>query len=315
MEEAAGLLTRGSLSHRLPGCRSPGAPVAFRRASNSPHSGGTVPESHRVPSPRSLVTVEPIIGRCRQQRFRAWAPVVLWAAVIFAFSSIPSLATGLGTWDLVLRKLAHLTEYAILGALLVRALAPPGARDPRRGPLRDERRDPPALRPRPSRSLVRRRHRHGRRRRSASSPGGGHGGADERDPDRPRRRARRHAATLGRLAGRGGERAGRRPQRPCLPTGVRGGCARCGRCRQLALPAGAVRRRARARVPTAEREGERSATAALSRGSGRRRLHRRARRARSGHRVPTRGDAPDRGPRNAAPAHWSAWRPPSGPTP
>jgi VanZ family protein len=52
--------------------------------------------------------------------------VVAWAAVIFAFSSIPSLGTGLGTWDLVLRKLAHTTEYAILGALLVRALRRPG---------------------------------------------------------------------------------------------------------------------------------------------------------------------------------------------
>jgi len=56
---------------------------------------------------------------------RAWAPIVIWAAVIFAFSSIPSLGTGLGTWDLVLRKLAHLTEYAVLGALLVRALDSP----------------------------------------------------------------------------------------------------------------------------------------------------------------------------------------------
>ena len=45
--------------------------------------------------------------------------------MIFAFSSIPSLGTGLGTWDLVLRKLAHLTEYAVLGALLVRALDRP----------------------------------------------------------------------------------------------------------------------------------------------------------------------------------------------
>ena len=51
-----------------------------------------------------------------------WLPVVAWAAVIFAFSAIPSLATGLGTWDLVLRKAAHMTEYAILGALLLRAL-------------------------------------------------------------------------------------------------------------------------------------------------------------------------------------------------
>jgi VanZ family protein len=53
---------------------------------------------------------------------RLWAPVVLWAAVIYAFSSVPDLGTGLGTWDLVLRKIAHTCEYAILGALLMRAL-------------------------------------------------------------------------------------------------------------------------------------------------------------------------------------------------
>jgi VanZ family protein len=58
--------------------------------------------------------------------FRLWAPVVLVAAIIFAFSSVPSLGTGLGTWDLVLRKIAHLTEYAVLGALLQRALAHSG---------------------------------------------------------------------------------------------------------------------------------------------------------------------------------------------
>src|SRR5215211_4858659 len=51
-----------------------------------------------------------------------WIPVVAWAAVIFAFSSIPNLGTDLGTWDLVLRKLAHVTEYAILGFLLARAV-------------------------------------------------------------------------------------------------------------------------------------------------------------------------------------------------
>src|SRR3954465_2721806 len=51
-----------------------------------------------------------------------WLPVVAWAAVIFAFSSVPSLGTGLGTWDTVLRKGAHVTEYAILGGLLLRAL-------------------------------------------------------------------------------------------------------------------------------------------------------------------------------------------------
>jgi VanZ family protein len=56
------------------------------------------------------------------RRFSLWAPVVLWAGVIFGLSSIPSLSSGLGTWDEVLRKGAHLTEYAVLGALLLRAI-------------------------------------------------------------------------------------------------------------------------------------------------------------------------------------------------
>ena len=55
-------------------------------------------------------------------QLRLWLPVVAWAAVIFAFSSIPGLGTGLGFWDEVLRKTAHAAEYAILGALLLRAL-------------------------------------------------------------------------------------------------------------------------------------------------------------------------------------------------
>ena len=56
------------------------------------------------------------------RRFSLWAPVVLWAAVIFALSSIPSLGTDLGVWDTILRKGAHMTEYAILALLLFRAL-------------------------------------------------------------------------------------------------------------------------------------------------------------------------------------------------
>jgi VanZ family protein len=51
-----------------------------------------------------------------------WLPVVAWAALIFALSAIPSLSSGLGTWDTVLRKCAHVVEYAVLGALLLRAL-------------------------------------------------------------------------------------------------------------------------------------------------------------------------------------------------
>ena len=50
-----------------------------------------------------------------------WLPVLAWAGVIFAFSSVSHLGTGLGTWDHVLRKCAHATEYAVLAGLLVRA--------------------------------------------------------------------------------------------------------------------------------------------------------------------------------------------------
>ena len=52
--------------------------------------------------------------------------MVAWAGLIFAFSSVPDLGTGLGGWDLVLRKIAHAAEYAVLGALLSRALRRPG---------------------------------------------------------------------------------------------------------------------------------------------------------------------------------------------
>jgi hypothetical protein len=51
-----------------------------------------------------------------------WAPVVLWAGLIFGLSSVPDLGTGLGGWDLVLRKVAHFGEYAVLGFFLVRAI-------------------------------------------------------------------------------------------------------------------------------------------------------------------------------------------------
>jgi hypothetical protein len=105
------------------------APVASWRGSISPHSGGTVPDSHRVPSPCSLNRREPIIGTVSgpvlSGALLRWLPVVVWAGLIFGLSSIPDLGTGLGGWDLVLRKLAHAAEYAVLGALLQRALGRP----------------------------------------------------------------------------------------------------------------------------------------------------------------------------------------------
>ncbi len=58
----------------------------------------------------------------RSRSLALWLPVVAWAALIFALSSVPHLSSGLGIWDYVLRKGAHVTEYAILGALLLRAI-------------------------------------------------------------------------------------------------------------------------------------------------------------------------------------------------
>jgi len=58
------------------------------------------------------------------QKLKNWALVFLWAGAIFFFSSQPGLKSGLpNQWDFVLRKLAHLTEYAVLTFLLIRALS------------------------------------------------------------------------------------------------------------------------------------------------------------------------------------------------
>ncbi len=54
--------------------------------------------------------------------FTAWGPVVLWAGLIFIVSGIPSLSSGLGLWDFVLRKIAHMVEFGFLAVLVIRAL-------------------------------------------------------------------------------------------------------------------------------------------------------------------------------------------------
>jgi hypothetical protein len=55
-------------------------------------------------------------------RLTIWAPVVVWAGLIFTLSSIPRHDRGLGTRDLGPRDLVHAAVYAILGALLLRAV-------------------------------------------------------------------------------------------------------------------------------------------------------------------------------------------------
>lgn len=56
--------------------------------------------------------------------FKAWGPVALWCALIFAFSHHPSHGPDPRQpwWDFLLRKGAHLGEYAVLYLLTARAL-------------------------------------------------------------------------------------------------------------------------------------------------------------------------------------------------
>jgi len=54
-----------------------------------------------------------------------WLPVLLWMGAIFVLSAQSSLPRApQEPLDLVLKKLGHFGEYAILGVLLLRALAP-----------------------------------------------------------------------------------------------------------------------------------------------------------------------------------------------
>ena len=50
-----------------------------------------------------------------------FAPPLLLMVLIFGLSAQPNLGTGLGTWDTILRKAAHVTEYALLCWLWWRA--------------------------------------------------------------------------------------------------------------------------------------------------------------------------------------------------
>jgi VanZ family protein len=55
-------------------------------------------------------------------RLDPWLPPFILMAVIFALSAQPDLNSGLGTIDLIGRKIIHMTEYALLCFLWWRAL-------------------------------------------------------------------------------------------------------------------------------------------------------------------------------------------------
>ena len=51
-----------------------------------------------------------------------FGPPLALMGVIFFFSAQPDLGTGLGVWDTILRKAAHMAEYGVLWFLWYRAL-------------------------------------------------------------------------------------------------------------------------------------------------------------------------------------------------
>jgi VanZ family protein len=55
-------------------------------------------------------------------RLDPWLPPLALMAVIFAFSAQPDLNSGLGTIDLVGRKIVHMSEYGLLCFLWWRAM-------------------------------------------------------------------------------------------------------------------------------------------------------------------------------------------------
>ena len=54
---------------------------------------------------------------------RQWLPVIAWCGIIFYFSGLPALDSGLDTvTDAVVKKIAHVAEYCILCLLVWRAV-------------------------------------------------------------------------------------------------------------------------------------------------------------------------------------------------
>lgn len=55
-----------------------------------------------------------------------WLPVLVWMVIIFYFSSLPDLPSNKVDWlDFIIKKTAHISEYAILTFLLFRAFRRP----------------------------------------------------------------------------------------------------------------------------------------------------------------------------------------------
>ena len=58
------------------------------------------------------------------RRIDLWLPPIALMGLIFFLSAQPDLSSGLGTWDLILRKIGHASIYGLLCGLWWRALRP-----------------------------------------------------------------------------------------------------------------------------------------------------------------------------------------------
>src|SRR5829696_6209938 len=155
---AAGLLTRGALPRRLPGPWASGSSARERLPSQRRDRPGLAPGSL---SARLLLSR--LVCPSVQAAVRRWGPVVAWAAVIFAFSSVPSLGTGL---DLGFRAAEDRPRHGVRDPRrpAFPCATPSGLGDRDRDWLRGLGRVPPIIRGGPPGVAPRRRDRLGRSR-------------------------------------------------------------------------------------------------------------------------------------------------------
>jgi len=63
----------------------------------------------------------------KMKNIKLWVPVLIWAGVIFGFSSISINSNAEFSWiDFIFKKTAHVVEYAILYWLVYRATTQKG---------------------------------------------------------------------------------------------------------------------------------------------------------------------------------------------
>jgi len=79
-----------------------------------------------IPANKSSSGEIPIKKKPAWRSVMPWLAVGAWAALIFYLSAQPSLKTDMGTWDFILRKGAHMAEFAVLCLLLWNAFRQTG---------------------------------------------------------------------------------------------------------------------------------------------------------------------------------------------